>query len=259
MAFKVTDFHTHPFVREDCNTCFYDGIVSRENFAQDLKRAGIQMCCGSVIERLDGSSFDQIKRLNDEAVCLRDALDGFYVPGMHIHPLFPKQSVDEIYRMHSKGVRLIGELVPYYMNWTTYYDENMKIIFDAAQQLNMVVSAHTSADNPQLADSLEQAVKRFPRLKFVAAHPGDRAAFERHIERLKKYDNYYLDLSGTGIFRYGLIKHGVDAAGSEKLIFGTDFPICNPQMYVNAVLYERLRDKDYENIFYKNAERLLGE
>jgi hypothetical protein len=72
------------------------------------------------------------------------------------------------------------------------------------------------------------------------------------------YENYYLDLSGTGIFSYGLISYGVNKAGSDRFLFGTDYPICNPGMYVHAVLFEKLRDKDYEAIFSGSARRILA-
>jgi hypothetical protein len=144
------------------------------------------------------------------------------------------------------------------MGWSKYYDKNLHMIFEEAQTLGMTVSAHTAADSPDLAMSLEKAAVCFPRLNFVAAHPGDKKSFEAHIERLKKYDNFYLDLSGTGIFRYGMLKYGINKAGSEKFLFGTDYPICNAGMYVNAVLYENLNTEDMENVFFKNAKRILG-
>lgn len=116
----------------------------------------------------------------------------------------------------------------------------------------MVVSVHTQSE-----DTLEMAVKTFPDIMFVAAHPGDKNSYLRHLECMKKYENYYLDLSGTGIFRYGSISYGVSKVGNERFLFGTDYPICNPGMYVQAVLYERLKDKDYEAIFSGNARKLL--
>lgn len=49
----------------------------------------------------------------------------------------------------------------------------------------------------------------------------------------------------------------MNKAGSDRFLFGTDYPICNPGMYVHAVLFEKLRDKDYEDIFSGNARRIL--
>jgi len=236
LPFEIIDFHIHPFISGNNNLCFYDNTVDDlEGLREDLLRAGISKACGCVLNKDPGDDFDKIRRLNDEAISVKELLGEFYIPGMHINPKYVNESCEEIKRMHDLGVRLVGELVPHLMNWNGYYDSNLHEIYEYIQQLGMVVNVHTQND-----DTLEKAVKTFPDIMFVAAHPGDKKTFLRHLELMKKYDNYFLDLSGTGIFRYGLIRYGVEQVGSERFLFGTDYPICNPGMYVQAVLYERL-------------------
>ena len=92
----------------------------------------------------------------------------------------------------------------------------------------------------------------------MAAHPGQKADFLLHLERLEKYENAYLDISGTGLFRYGMLREGIRRVGAEKFLFGTDYPITNPGMYVQAVYYEHISEGDREKIFCSNAERILG-
>lgn len=251
---EIIDFHIHPFYRGESNVCFYNDTVNEyTQVFEDLKRAGITTACGSVIERMKIYSFEQIRQLNDEALKLRDEFGEMYIPGVHIHPDFVIQSCKELERMHNAGVKLVGELVPYFMGWRDYFDGNLYEIYKCIEDYNMVVSVHTQSE-----ETLEEAVKTFPNIIFVGAHPGDKESYMRHIERIEKYDNYYMDLSGTGIFRYGMVGDAVRRVGSERILFGTDYPICNPQMYVQAVLYEKLKDKDYENIFANNAKRILG-
>ena len=74
---------------------------------------------------------------------------------------------------------------------------------------------------------------------------------------MKKYDNIYLDLSGTGLFRFGMLKRLVDQVGAERILFGTDHPICNPAMYVAGVMHERISERNMSLIFSENAKRLL--
>ncbi len=253
---EIIDFHIHPFISPENNFCFYGNTVnSTEDFMSDLKRAGITKVCGSVIRRTEVKDFQIIRELNREAIALRDMYmyKYFYIPGVHIHPDFVKESIEELELMHNKGVRLVGELVPYLMGWQDYYDENMAKIYGVINELKMVVSLHTINE-----ETIDTAVSRFPHITFVAAHPGDKEQFLRHLERIRKYKNYYLDLSGTGIFRYGLIAYGVREVGSERFVFGTDYPICNPSMYVNAVLFEKLKEQDYNNILFENAKRILS-
>lgn len=252
--FEIIDFHIHPFYKNESNVCFYEKTVERlEDIRVDLNRAGISKACGSVIDHVKCESFNDIRELNDEALLVREKLGDFYVPGVHIHPKFVKESCEELKRMHDKGVNLVGELVPYFMCWKDYYDSSLHEIYEYIEQLGMVVSVHTQSE-----DTLEMAVKTFPGITFVAAHPGERNSYYRHLECMEKYENYYLDLSGTGIFRYGSIGYGVRKAGNERFLFGTDYPICNPGMYVQAVLFEKLKASDYEAIFSGNAKRLLN-
>ena len=77
--------------------------------------------------------------------------------------------------------------------------------------------------------------------------------------RMKMSENYYLDISGTGVFRHGLIRHALDDFGKERILFGTDFPVCNPSVYLGAVLMDiSISDTEREYILNKNAKRLLN-
>ena len=161
------------------------------------------------------------------------------MPGFHVHPDFVEESIAEIEEMHARGVRLIG----------------LSRILDAAGKYRMVVSFHTMAEEQ---DEMTRMVREHPDVTFVAAHPNEREVYKKHLERMELCGNLYLDLSGTGIFRYGSIAYGVDRVGSERFLFGTDYPICNPRMYVQAVYQEPIAPADVENIMYKNARRILG-
>ena len=170
-----------------------------------------------------------------------------------MHPDYIEESIKEIEIAHENGVKLIGELVPYMNGWEDYSSKAFYEILDYLKKYDMVVSLH-----PMNYDAQEKMALDHKDIQFVFAHPGERNSVDRQIEIMKKCDNVSLDLSGTGIFRYGSIRYMVDNAGAEKIIFGTDYPICNPKMYVNAVLGEKLTDKERELILSGNAKRLLG-
>ena len=179
----------------------------------------------------------------------------FLTPGFHVHPAFVRESCDEIEWAHSLGYRLVGELVPYMHGWTNYGSRALSKILDTADQLHMVVSYHTVVEE---AEEMDRMIAAHPGLTFVAAHPGQRPDYLRQIERLQRFPNLSLDLSGTGLFRYGMLAYGVNKVGAERFLFGTDFPICNPRMYVQAVCQEHITETDRELIFHGNAERLLA-
>ena len=75
---------------------------------------------------------------------------------------------------------------------------------------------------------------------------------------MKRFPTLHWDISGTGLFRWGMLKYLVDTCGAEKLLFGTDFPICNIAMQIHGVLSEHIPDEARAAIFSGNFDRLCG-
>ncbi len=251
MNYDIIDFHTHPFYAPEENFCFYPGSVTTQaDFLSDLDASGIKRFVGSVIIK-DDKSMDAIARANRHAVELGIQYGDKYIPGIHIHPEYVSESEKEINLAKEHGVRLIGELVPYHYGWN-YDHAGMNEIMECIKAADMPVSMHTTE-----LPIMEKLAREHKDITFIFAHPGDLPQVKKHIEVMRRCENVYLDLSGTGLFRYGMLKHLVDSVGAERILFGTDYPICNPEMYVHAVLFEKISDREKELIFAENAKRLL--
>lgn len=251
----IIDFHAHPFRRMENCLNFYPEMpeLDAAGMRGQLENAGIGHICGSVLKKnFHISTFESIRQLNREALALQAELGDFYTPGFHIHPDFVRESCEEIAFMHSRGITLIGELVPYMHGWGDFPEKNWMEIMDTAQQYGMLCSYHTP-----FAYDMNRMVAEHPGITFIAAHPGDHDRVSEHVEMMKRYDNYCLDLSGTGLFRFGVLRHLVREVGDERILFGTDYPICNPRMYVQAVLGEDIPASSQERILGGNAIRLL--
>ena len=259
MKYKIIDFHTHPYLDIDTNICRYkkDFTFSPAEYKKQLKDLGIEKICGSVIDTtVKVESFNDIERINDTARRLKDLLGDFYLAGYIIHPKFVKESISLINDLKKSGERLIGEIVPSYLN-CAYTDEGFDEIFASAS--GMVFSFHSTVSGEDQHQAIDRLIEKHKDVIFVGAHPGETDFVERHIERMKKFDNYYLDISGTGIFRNGMLANAIKEVGSERILFGSDFPTCNPAMFVGGVVLDDLiSKKDKQNILYKNAKKLLN-
>ncbi len=253
MSFEIIDFHIHPFISDGDNINIYKEAMdfSHLGIADDLLRAGISAFCGAVTKH--GCDFSAIYEGNRDALRLREIYGEKYIPGFQINPNFVEESLKEVDFAAENGVKLIGELVPYIHGWEDYANDNFSIILDHIAKYNMIVSLHT-----QGLDRMEIMAKKHPDITFVFAHPGERNILLQHIDVMKKCDNVYLDLSGTGVFRLGTVKKLVSEVGAERILFGTDYPICNPGVYVGGVMYEKILDREKELIFSANAKRLLN-
>ena len=56
-----------------------------------------------------------------------------------------------------------------------------------------------------------------------------------------------------------MLRYAVDQCGSEKILFGSDFPICSPGMNIGGVFAEHMTDAELKNVFADNFLRLIGE
>ena len=253
--FEIIDAHIHPFIYEKSNTKWFDHPTCHEDFFADLCFAGISKSCGSVIRRMENPSFDDIKALNQESIDLKNLYPDLYIPGINVHGNFPNESCEEIEKLYKEeSICWIGELVAYFMDYKDYASENMFQIYALAQDLELPVNIH-----PYGLDEIEKVCQNFPKLKVVIAHPSSGLdTIKERYDFIKKHPNAYLDLSGSGVFRYGMLAYGIKTAGKHKFLFGTDYPICNPHMMIEGILFERLNDDELEAVFSGNFKRLTG-
>ncbi|MBP3393000.1 MAG: amidohydrolase [Lentisphaeria bacterium] len=254
MDFPVIDAHIHPFIEPENNIAAFGDPTTPDGFVREMRRTGISRACGSVIARR-AASFEDVQKLNREALKIRDAYPDFYIPGIHIHGGHPEESCRELELMYKEyGVRWIGELVAYMMQTGEYDSGGMFRIYETARDLGMPVNIHCSD-----LEVIERILKNFPTLNLVIAHPEDVGNAKKRFELVSRYPNAYLDISGTGLFRWNMLRYAIDLCGSEKLLFGSDFPICSPGMNLGGVLAEHLTGTELKNILSDNFLRLIGE
>ena len=56
-----------------------------------------------------------------------------------------------------------------------------------------------------------------------------------------------------------MLRHAIDDFGPERFLFGSDFPTCNPAMFVGGVALDPLlSDEEKRLVLAGNARRLLG-
>lgn len=252
MNFEIIDFHTHPFINVDNCICRHKSTtaVSTDITPIHLSESGIGIFCGSVINKI-GEGFEREIKANSDALLLREKYGGRYEPGIMVDANFVDESCREIDKAKANGVKLVGELVPHTYGWKCG-DKGFYEILEHAKNTIPLFSIHTTWNT-----GIEDAVRANKDVTFVLAHPGETDSVMHHIELMKECENVYLDISGTGIFRFGMLSQLVNDVGAERILFGTDYPVCNPGVYVGGVLAEKIPDSAKELIFSGNAKRLL--
>lgn len=259
MEFEIIDFHTHPFIKSNSQICVHKPAVqmTADSLLESFKTSGVSLFCGTVIRRgiVDNDDFENIiKESNDDALELYDYYKGAYYPGCMIHPFCVEESKRQIDRFCEKGLKLMGEIVPWSYKYNHYNTDEMNEIVDYATKKGMIMNIHPEDD-----DDMDEFVKRHKDMIIVGAHPSENVRFDRHVQRAKNNDNYYIDVSGGGIQRYACARHLVNEIGADKVVFGSDFPISNLHMYVDGIKNDPLlTDNEKQLILSGNAKRILN-
>ena len=129
--------------------------------------------------------------------------------------------------------------------------------WEKADREGLLVLLHTWAGSPYDGPLLVRAVaEQYPSTKILMGHSchGD---WDSAIRLAKDFPNVYLELCAV-VDERGVLERFVKEAGSQKILFGTDFPWFDQHYYIGAVLGAELDDEDLHNIFHRNAERLLA-
>ena len=184
---RIFDFHLHPGYDFHSDKLGYE--ITPERFVAGLAEQGISACCGSVLHKADASReveayAEILPRLNREALAFGACYPTLYFPGMHIHPAHPELSCAEITYCADRGVKLVGELVPYLMGWRSFADPVLHEILRVAQGRGMVLSFHPNK-HPQDMEALFAAL---PQMPIVIAHLDGYGLYEFEIEMMQKYE-----------------------------------------------------------------------
>lgn len=178
-----------------------------------------------------------------------------------VHPQ-AKDAVEELFRIQKLGLSGI-KLHPDYQS---FFADDPKLfpIYDAISALGLTVVFHTGLDplSPKLAHcspaALLSVIKRFPHMKVVAAHLGGMMMY-REAEGLLAGENLYLDTSMcASLCPPEQFEHTVRKHGAERILFASDCPWSRPSDQFSYIERSSLSSAEKENIYWKNAVRLLG-
>ena len=143
------------------------------------------------------------------------------------------------------------------MHDVSYLDDRYKAAFAFADDLGLPVLLHTWDDPRCNADVVRNLARRYRHATLIMGHSCF-PLWESAAEVASEYDQVYLELCAVLQEQNGALDWFVNKAGSEKILYGTDFPWFNHHYYIGGVLAADISDDDRRNIFYRNAIRILA-
>jgi predicted TIM-barrel fold metal-dependent hydrolase len=105
------------------------------------------------------------------------------------------------------------------------------------------------------AVELGQLAHRHPTVPFILAHIGGGGDWLHSLHAVRKIDNVFVDLSGSGVDA-GMLEATVAAVGSDRVLWGADLTLCTGLAKLRY-LETFLSPADLDAVRWENAERIF--
>ncbi|MBQ5970504.1 MAG: amidohydrolase [Clostridia bacterium] len=163
--------------------------------------------------------------------------------------------VRQILALGLKGVKLHPDVQGFPID-----NDRGMLICELCEQYHLPVLLHCGDFRYDYSNvnRLKPILERFRDLQVIGAHFGGWSLWEDASKALHSYDNFVVDSSSTFAWvDRDTAKRMIGLYGSERVLFGSDFPMWDPRDEIGFLLSLQLGDDAYENIFHKNAQTLF--
>jgi predicted TIM-barrel fold metal-dependent hydrolase len=281
MSSVIIDFHTHIFppwlkerrdeyVKSDpCFSLLYGQpkarIVTAEELIASMDEAGIDL---SVVLNAGWVSHELCVKTNDYILDSVSRYPKRLAGFCAIQPRAGDAAIGEIERCAGAGARGIGELRSDVQGFSLADKTTMGPVVDAALKHDLILLTHSSEPvgheyfgKGRIApDILYSFVRAFPELRTVCAHWGGGLPFYALMpEVARALTNVFFDTAAT-IFLYKpeIFEQVSRIIGSDRILFGTDYPLMRQNRVMTQVRAAELSEKDKAGILGTNARKLLA-
>ncbi len=262
MNFRIIDIHTHAWpqkvaekARQQLESLFKVecvGIPTVDTLLAFMDRNKIDISCVCGV----ATKPEQVPSINNWLFGIRSSRLRVFCA---LHPFF-KGWRDEIKRIkdNGDGIKFQPEFQGFYVD-----DEKMFNVYEEIEKKELPVLFHCGEElsGTMLVRSspkrINRVIEKFPHLKVIAAHFGGFRLWGE-VEEYLLGKNVYVDTAFFFKFlpQDKIIKL-ITTHPSDKILFGTDFPLIDQKEDINYLLQLEINPSLKEKIFYKNAFSLL--
>jgi predicted TIM-barrel fold metal-dependent hydrolase len=250
--YRIFDAHLHCPSEDGAVWQWYPVTRSFEDFVSYLDRAGVERgIINSVRCQLAKSPAEFIEG-NREVARYVERYRGRFVGACVVNPLFIDEALREIEDCRKQlGFVWVGELCNYTVPYP-YTIKEFELLVQQVRKLGMVLDVHT--DLPEM----EYIIQKYPDTTIVFPHFGPSAndIFKR-LDLVAKNHNCYMDTSGAGHERVGMLEYSMKSIGPDRVLFGSDFTINDPSGVIARVENSFLTEEQKRKVLSQNLEALL--
>jgi len=252
-SLQIFDCHLHCPPANGENWQWYKVTNNFEDFVSYLDKTGVQQ---GIInsQRSFGTKPEEFIAGNREVARYVEKYKGRFTGACVVNPLYIEESLKEIEYCHKQfGFVWVGELCNYMVPYL-YSIREFEMLVEQVVKLNMVLALHTEQGE------LEYVAQKFPYATIAFAHFGDDHEYEdifKRIDMVAQNPNFYLDTSGYGHDRVGVLEYAVKTIGPDRILFGSDFSINDPGTVIARIRNSFLTMEQKQKILSGNLLELL--
>jgi len=276
---KAIDVHVHvpappdhASTKEKENMAGYFGAGDMPTTAEDMYQKYKELDIFAVIFEIDAETTSGEPYVgNDYIASIVNKYPEQFMGFASVDPWKGQWAINELERsvteLGLKGLKLHPTTQAFFPNdphfyplWQKASDLGIPVLFHSGQT---GVGARTPGgggyklkySHPMLLDDV---AADFPDLTIIMAHPAVPWQEEQLAVALHK-GNVYIDLSGWSpkYFRPILVQY-IRSILQDKALFGSDYPVIQPERWLNDFEQLELKDEVRQKILLDNAKKVLG-
>lgn len=174
---------------------------------------------------------------------------------MHLGSDDLRRDFEEIVALGLHGVKLHPDIQRFDVD-----ESRAMAIYEMCADAGLPVLVHTGDYRYDYSNPprVENILRAFPKLKFIGAHFGGWSVWEEASRRLSDYPNIVVDSSSSFYaLKPATVRELIRIWGTDRVMFGTDYPLWPQQRDIDYLLGLELGDEDYRKIFWNNAASLF--
>lgn len=259
---KIFDAHVHVFPDKiakkatDATGSYYGikmyTVGTFDNIKKEIASGKVNKC----LIHSTATKASQVESVNDYISSLVHE-DNDLIGFGSMHADYPEieSEIERMQKLCLLGIKLHTDFQGFPID-----DEKAYAIYESARgKLPILFHVGDTKSDLSHPKRLERVLDKYPDLTVIAAHLGGYSVWKEALCLAGRPGNLYLDASSSLEFlppeeaKAIILRHGTD-----RVLFGSDFPMHDPANTAKLLLNLKLKDSDYEKIFHENAEKLFG-
>ena len=261
--YKIIDSHCHIYPDKiaqkasDATARFYDLPPSMDGTISTLLEHGTAAGIDHFIVQSVATTPKQVSSINNFIAASVAASGGRFTGLGTLHPDSEDIAADvnEIISLGLKGVKLHPDIQQVKLD-----DHRMLKMYELCEgRLPMLLHTGDCRYDYSNPNRMLPILDIYKDLTVIGAHFGGWSIWEEATEVFAGRENFYVDCSSS---LYAIspekAKELMHAYGTDRVLFGTDYPLWTPESELERFMQVDLTEKEREDILYNNAAELFG-